>query len=302
MKFVTFRESGIARAGVVAGDGVSGEERVVDLADAAMRDALGGVQPQVRAFIEKGLADIVRDIEARGLAGTAHFPLAAVQLLAPIPVPRRIYGIAHNYNDALAERGMAPPAEPVLFMKAAETVIAPGEAIVLPAGIGGVTYEAELAAVIGRTASRVGEGEALDFVAAYGIFNDVSASDLIKRDGKFDRGKNLPTFGPFGPYILSSEKVKDPQALKVGLSIDGKVLQAGSTKDMRFGVAQLIAHLSRRQPLEPGDIIATGTPAGVAAMHKPPAWLKPGTSVRVSVEGLGYLTNPVIEGPAVNVF
>src|ERR1700731_2033938 len=276
MKFVTFRESGIARAGVVAGDGVSGEERVVDLADASMRDTLGGVQPQVLALIEKGLADIVRDIEARGLAGTAHFPLAAVQLLAPIPVPRRIYGIAHNYNDALAERGMAPPAEPVLFMKAAETVIAPGDAIVLPARIGGVTYEAELAAVIGRTASRVGEGEALDFVAAYGIFNDVSASDLIKRDGKFDRGKNLPTFGPFGPYILSSERVKDPQGLRVGAGTAGKVVQGGASKAMRWGAPQLIARRSQRQPFEPGDIRATGTPAGVAAMHQPMAWLKPG--------------------------
>jgi 2,4-didehydro-3-deoxy-L-rhamnonate hydrolase len=180
-------------------------------------------------------------------------------------------------------------------------VIGPDEAIVLPAGIGGVTYEAELAAVIGRRSSGVSESDALEYVAAYGIFNDVSASDMIKRDGHFDRGKNLPTFGPFGPYLLSADEIENPQALKVGLSVDGKVLQDGSTRDMRFGVAALISYLSRRQPLEPGDIIATGTPAGVAAMHKPPAWLKAGSSVRVSVESLGYLTNPVVEGPAINV-
>jgi 2,4-didehydro-3-deoxy-L-rhamnonate hydrolase len=301
MKFVTFEESGVARAGILIGADDTRDDRVVDLADAAMRDALEGAEPQVLALVKAGLAHIVRKLEARGLAGAAAFPINAVQLLAPIPEPPRIYGVAHNYNDALAERGMAPPAEPVLFMKSGATVIAPGEAIVLPAGIGGVTYEAELAAVIGRNASRVSASGALDYVAGYGAFNDVSASDLIKRDGKFDRGKNLPTFGPFGPYLLSSDEVKDPQALKVGLSVDGKVLQNGSTRDMRFGVAELISYLSHRQPLEPGDIIATGTPAGVAAMHKPPAWLKPGTSVRVSVEGLGQLSNPVIEGPAVNV-
>jgi 2,4-didehydro-3-deoxy-L-rhamnonate hydrolase len=296
MKFVTFRESGAARAGVLEED-----DSIVDLAAPAMRDVLGGVQPQVKALIEAGLADTVGKLNACGFADATRFPLAAVELLAPMPVPGRIYGIAHNYNDALAERGMAPPAEPVLFMKESRTVIGPGEAIVLPAGIGGVTYEAELAAVIGRRASKVSETEALSFVAAYGIFNDVSASDMIKRDGKFDRGKNLPSFGPFGPYLLSADEIENPQALKVGLSVDGKVLQDGSTRDMRFGVAALISWLSHRAPLEPGDVIATGTPAGVAAMHKPPAWLTAGTSVRVSVERLGSLTNPVIEGPALNV-
>lgn len=296
MKFVTFRESGTVRAGVLVENG----ETVIDLADPALRDSLHGAQPQVLALVEAGLSDVIRSLAARGLDGIAHYPLGAVQLLAPMSLPRRIYGVAHNYNDALAERGMAPPAEPVLFMKLSETVIGPGKTVVLPQGIGGVTYEAELAAVIGRRASCVSESEALDYVAAYGAFNDVSASEVIKRDGSFHRGKNLPTFGPFGPFISSSDEIADPQALRVTLSVDGKVLQDGSTREMRFGVAALISYLSRRQPLEPGDIIATGTPAGVAAMHKPPAWLKAGTSVTVSVEGLGSLTNPVSEGPAIN--
>jgi 2-keto-4-pentenoate hydratase/2-oxohepta-3-ene-1,7-dioic acid hydratase in catechol pathway len=301
MKFITFRESGFVRAGVLDGDGNSDDDSVMDLAGPAMREVLDGAQPQVLALIEAGLAKIVRNIEARGSAGAVQFPMAAVELLAPMPRPPRIFGIAHNYHDALAERGMSPPAEPVLFMKAGETVIGPGEPIVLPAGIGGVTYEAELAVVIGRPASSVGPGDALSFVAGYALFNDISASELIKRDGHFDRGKNLPTFGPFGPYILSADGIDEPQALKVGLSVDGKVLQDGSTRDMLFGVRGLISFLSHRQPLEPGDIIATGTPAGVAAMHKPPAWLKAGSSVRASVEGLGSLTNPVIEGSAINV-
>jgi 2,4-diketo-3-deoxy-L-fuconate hydrolase len=301
MKFVTFRESGTVRAGVLDGDGSSGDDRVMDLADPAMRESLDGAEPQVLALVQSGLAKIARNIETRGAAGAAYFSLGAVELLAPMLCPPRIFGIAYNYHDALAERGTPPPAEPVLFMKQGETVIGPGAAIVLPAGIGGVTYEAELAVVIDRRASRISAGEALDFVAGYAGFNDISASEMIKRDGRFDRGKNLPTFGPFGPYILSADAMSDPQALKVGLSVDGKVFQDGSTRDMLFGVRELISYLSHRQPLEPGDIIATGTPAGVAAMHKPPAWLKPGSSVRVSVEGLGYLTNPVMEGPAINV-
>jgi 2-keto-4-pentenoate hydratase/2-oxohepta-3-ene-1,7-dioic acid hydratase in catechol pathway len=192
---------------------------------------------------------------------------------------------------------MAPPANPVLFMKAPHTVISTNDAIVLPPGIGGVTYEAELAAVIGSVAENVSQGRALDHVAAYGCLNDISASEVIKADGHFDRGKNFATFCPFGPYLASSDEIPDPHALKVSLQIDGRQLQQGSTRDMLFGVADLISYLSHRQPLLPGDVIATGTPAGVAVSHKPPAWLKPGTVVEMEVEGLGRLRNPVVEGP-----
>lgn len=300
MRFVTFREAGVARAGVLEGDASGANDAVFDLGHAAMRPALRGAEPQVLALVEAGLADVVRAISAHGLASSARLPIADVTLTAPIPRPNRIFGFAHNYHDALAERGMAPPPEPVLFMKDSATVIGPGEAIVLPQGIGGVTYEAELAVVIGRKAVDVSKEQALDYVAAYGIFNDVSASELIRRDGHFNRGKNIPTFGPFGPYIASTDEVPDPQALGVGLSVDGKTLQNGSTRNMLFDVATQISYLSQRGALEPGDVIATGTPAGVAPVQKPPTWLQPGTSVRTWVQGLGGLVNPVIEGPAFN--
>ena len=146
-----------------------------------------------------------------------------------------------------------------------------GQPIVLPAGIGGVTYEAELAAVIGTRAENVGKDRALDHVVAYGCFNDISASEIIKADGHFDRGKNFANFGPFGPFLASSDEIPDPHALRVTLKVDGTTMQSGSTRDMLFGVA---------------------------GMHKPPAWLKPGSQVEVEVENLGRLINPIIEGPA----
>src|SRR4051794_29677381 len=297
MKFVSFSAQGVLRAGVLLGDGSGAGDKIVDLAHPAMREALRGGAPQLQALIEAGLPSVVKSICARGLSEVATLPLHGVTLMAPLPEPRRIFGIAHNYRDALAERGMAPPEKPVLFMKAPRTIAAPGQAIILPATIGGVTYEAELAAVIGVRAEKVSKDRALDHVAAYGCFNDISASEIIKADGHFDRGKNFATFCPFGPYLASSDEIPDPHALKVSLQIDGHQLQQGPTRDMLFGVADLISYLSHRQPLLPGDVIATGTPGGVAVSHKPPAWLKPGTVGEMEVEGPGRLRNPGVEGP-----
>src|SRR5882757_3792855 len=155
MKFVNFSADGFARAGVLLGDGSGDTDRIVDLAHPSMREALRGTQPQLQALIETGLSAVVESISAHGLAEAATLPLKTVTLLAPLPAPRRIFGIAHNYRDALAERGMAHPEKPVLFMKAPRTIIGPGQPVVLPAGIGGVTWEAELAVVIGVRAEQV---------------------------------------------------------------------------------------------------------------------------------------------------
>jgi len=295
MKFVTFTQAGETRAGILIGDGSGATDVIVDLSHPAMRTALRGAQPQMQALLGAGLSEIVDAITRHGLAEAAKLPIASVGLEAPLPKPQRIFGIAHNYRDALAERGMTPPEKPVLFMKASHTIAASGQAVVLPPGIGGVTYEAELAAVIGTRAENVGKARALDHVAGYACFNDISASEIIKADGHFDRGKNFATFGPFGPFLASRDEVPDPQALQVSLTVDGKTLQSGSTRDMLFGVAELMSYLSHQTVLEPGDIIATGTPAGVAALHKPPAWLKPGSTVAMQVQGLGRLVNSIIE-------
>lgn len=293
MRFVTFRHEGRDRAGVLDGDAATGS--VVDLGHPAMRAALGGLPPSVEAFLEHGLAAVAAAVARHGFADDARLPAGAVTLLAPYR-PRRIVGAAFNFRDALAERGMPPPAAPVLFEKLPGTVVGPGDAIVLPAGIGGVTYEAELAAVIGRACRDVEEADALSVVAGYAAFNDVSASALIKRDGRFDRGKNLPTFGPLGPWLATADEIPDPQALRIGLTLDGETLQDGTTADMLFGVAALIAHVSRAGELRPGDLIATGTPAGVAPVRNPPTWLRPGSTVAPWVDGLGILSNPVVEG------
>src|SRR4051812_22432278 len=191
MKFVTFSAQGVTRAGVLLGDSSGVADQIVDLAHPSMHAALRGVAPQLQALIEAGLPDIVKAITAHGVAEAATLPLKTATLLAPLPAPRRIFGIAHNYRDALAERGMALPEKPVLFMKAVRTITGPGRNVVLPAGIGGVTWEAELAAVIGVRAENVTKERALDHIAGYGCFNDVSASEIIKADGNFDRGKNF---------------------------------------------------------------------------------------------------------------
>ena len=297
MRFVTFLHAGRERAGILLGDAAGTDDTVVDLAHDAMNSALAGVAPQLDAMIAAGLPAVAARLTRDGYPPSACLPLRDVTLRAPLPTPRRIFGVAYNYRDALAESGKAFPSEPFVFMKAGRTVIGPGEPVVLPAGIGGVTYEAEIAAVIGCRAEAVAVEHALDHVAAYGVFNDISASELIRRDG-FDRGKNIATFGPFGPYLATADEIPDPQALRIGLVVGGRTLQDSSTAQMLFGVADLVSFLSREQALEPGDVIATGTPAGIAALRKPPTWIQPGTTMRAWVEGLGTLVTPVIAGAA----
>lgn len=291
MRFVTFRDAHGVRAGVLLDE----REAVLDLRHASMAEALGGLAPEVADFVAEGLAAVAARIAVATPAPEAVLPLAEVTLLAPF-TPRRIFGIAHNYVCALKERGMPHPARPPLFMKSPDTVVGPGEAVALPAGVGGCTYEAELAVVIGRRASRVSAEEARAHVAGYAAFNDVSASQLIRADGSFDRGKNIETFGPFGPYLATVDEIPDPHALPVTLTVDGVTRQSGTTADLLFDVDQLIAILSQDGPLEPGDVIATGTPAGVAPVQTPPTWLTPGAVMRASVAGLGVLENPVVEG------
>ncbi|HEY0219605.1 MAG TPA: fumarylacetoacetate hydrolase family protein [Afipia sp.] len=298
MRFVTFRFDGFDRAGLLEGDGSKPEDRIIDLAHSKMRDALLGCEPQVASFLAFGWDRIVASLRAHCKWEDAFIALGKVQLLAPLPQPKRIFGIAHNYRDALAERGMPLPTEPVLFMKEGATVIGPNAPVVLPAGVGGVTYEAEVAAVIGRAAKDVKFENALDHVAAYGVFNDVSASEMIRREGSLERGKNLPTFGPFGPFLATVDEIPDPQALDIGLTIDGHSFQNSSTSRMLFSVADLISILSHQTELLPGDVIATGTPAGVAPVQKPPTWIRSGTTMTAWVENLGTLNNPVIDGPS----
>jgi ureidoglycolate lyase len=292
MRFVSFRGvNGQPVAGVLL-DG----DRVADLSHASVAKVLAGTPPSVLAFVEQGLAAWAQRLTEAGFDQAALRPRADVQLLAPLR-PGKIVGAAFNFTDALAERQMAHPAQPVTFVRAGSTVIGPGEPIQVPPDVGNVGYEAELAVVIGKRALAVSAADAMQHVAGYTCHNDVSGSSLVKQDGgNFVRGKNLRASAPLGPWLATVDEVPDPHAVRIRLEMGGRLLQNGSTATMLFNIPALIEWISHQMPLEPGDVIATGTPAGVAAMHSPEAWLLPGATVSIELAGLGRLTNPVVAG------
>ena len=211
------------------------------------------------------------------------------------PVPGKIICIGLNYADHAAEAHLALPAQPICFAKWPTALIGPGEPIRLPSDTAEPDYEAELAVVIGRRAIDVAVDDALDYVAGYACFNDVSARDLQRAEGQWSRSKSFDTFAPMGPVVPTSA-VADPQALSIRCLVNGEVMQDGTTADMVFGVAELIAFVSRSTSLLPGDVIATGTPAGVGLAKQPPRFLRPGDEVTVEISGVGTLSNPVVAG------
>ncbi len=219
-------------------------------------------------------------------------PEAEIQL-GPLFRPRNVLCIGLNYKDHAAEGGVPLPEKPVVFAKLTGCIIGPGAPIVLPPDTQEVDYEAELAVVIGRSCRSVPAAEALNYVAGYTCLNDVSARDFQRGDGQWVRAKSQDTFGPMGPYLVTSDDIPDPQVLPIRCSVNGKVLQDSNTEKMIFGVRELIAFISRGITLEPGDVISTGTPHGVGFARKPPIFLKPGDEVVVEVEGVGRLSNPV---------
>ncbi len=207
--------------------------------------------------------------------------------------PGKIVCVGLNYRDHAAEGGMDLPSAPLLFAKWPNTLIGHGDPIVLPRESSQVDYEAELGVVIGREARRVSERDALDHVEGYICLNDVSARDLQFADGQWTRGKSPDTFCPVGPRLVPREEIDDPQALAIRCMVNGEALQDSSTAQMIFSVAEIIAYASQVITLEPGDLIATGTPAGVGVFRDPKVLLQDGDEVSVEIEGLGTLTNPV---------
>ncbi|HEV8140012.1 MAG TPA: fumarylacetoacetate hydrolase family protein [Pyrinomonadaceae bacterium] len=212
---------------------------------------------------------------------------------APIQRPGKLICIGLNYRDHAAESKMAIPERPVVFSKFASAVIAPGEPVVLPAESTQVDYEAELAVVIGRRAKKVKAANALDYVLGYTCFNDVSARDFQFADGQWQRGKSCDTFAPMGPTIITTDVVPDPHNLSIKFILNGQTMQDSNTDRLIFPVPELIEFLSQTITLEPGDVIATGTPAGVGFARKPPVFLQPGDKMEVVIEKVGRLNNPV---------
>jgi 2-keto-4-pentenoate hydratase/2-oxohepta-3-ene-1,7-dioic acid hydratase in catechol pathway len=211
----------------------------------------------------------------------------------PIERPSKIVCVGLNYRDHAEETGSQLPAAPLLFAKWTTSLIGPGEPILLPSESSQVDYEAELGVVIGSPARHVSEADALEHVLGYLCLNDVSARDLQFSDGQWTRGKSPDTFCPVGPRLVPREEIPDPQALGIRAVVNGETLQDSSTAEMIFSVAQIISYVSRTTTLEPGDLIATGTPAGVGVARDPQVFLADGDEVTIEIEGLGALTNPV---------
>ena len=213
---------------------------------------------------------------------------------APIPRPGKIICIGLNYRDHAEESGMDVPKSPVTFSKFANSVVGPNAEVVIPPGSVESDYEAEFGIVIGKTATRVSEADAMDHVLGYVCINDVSARDFQFADGQWQRGKSPDTFCPMGEAVVTRDEIADPHNLRVQLRLNGETMQDSNTKQLVFGVEALVSFLSQWTTLEPGDVIPTGTPPGVGFARKPPVYIQPGDVMEVDIEGLGILRNPVV--------
>lgn len=238
-------------------------------------------------------ADVLSDAGLARLAAldTASLPLVAegTRIGAPVPRPVNFICIGLNYADHAAETGAKIPEEPIIFLKAGSAYSGPNDDVVIPRGSKETDWEVELGVIIGTGGSYIDEDKALDHVAGYCVINDVSEREYqTRRGGTWDKGKGCPTFGPTGPYLVTRDEVPDPQNLDLWCEIDGKRMQNGNTRTMIFGVRTLVSYVSRFIRLQPGDIIATGTPPGVGMGIKPtPVFLRPGQTIRLGVAGLG---------------
>lgn len=219
--------------------------------------------------------------------------LSEVKLASPVPRPGKVICIGLNYRNHAIESGMDIPKSPIVFSKFVTSVCGEGDAIVLPRESSQVDYEAELAVVIGRRAKHVSVADAMNYVFGYCNLNDVSARDLQFADGQWQRGKSCDTFAPMGPFIATADEIADAHDLNIRFRLNGETLQDSTTAELIFRIPELIEFLTRSITLEPGDIIATGTPPGVGFARKPPIFLKDGDVCEVEIEGLGTLTNTV---------
>ncbi len=285
MRLVTMSIDGQARTGLVVGD------EIVDLTGPAV-----GLPASMADLFALG-DDARAALEGAPATSAVRYPIDGVVLLAPLPRPPAFLGIARNYHGHLREMGAERPEHQTWFTKHATCVVGPGAGIEVPRASAMVDYEGELGVVIGRRCRHVPEERALEVVAGYTVVNDVSVRDWQRRTPTMTLGKSFDTHGPMGPWVVTADEVPDPQSLGVRTWVDGDLRQSGTTADMVFTCARMIAHLTEAMTLEPGTVLATGTPAGVGAAADPPRWLVPGDVVSVVVDGVGELTNPVVGEP-----
>lgn len=226
--------------------------------------------------------------------GAERIPLRDVQLLSPVLKPGKILCIGLNYRDHAIESKMEIPKVPTVFLKLPSAVIGPEADIVLPRNVTQPDYEAEFAAVLGAPGRNIATADWQKHIAGYTILNDVSARDVQLATSQWTLGKSFDTFCPIGPAVVTPDEIPDPHALDIRLTLNGELMQHSNTRELIFKLPDLIAHLSSIVPLEPGDIISTGTPAGVGLGRTPQRWLRPGEQIEITIEGIGTLRNRTI--------
>lgn len=274
MKLIRFGEAGKEKPGLITAEG----KRI---------DVSAAVQQYDEAFFAEGglekLADWLEEHRE-----TAPLVAEDVRLGSPVHKPGKIICIGLNYSDHARESNMEVPKEPIVFFKASSAVCGPNDNIIIPRGSEKTDWEVELAVVIGKKATYVSEGEALEYVAGYMLHNDYSERAFqLERSGQWVKGKSCDTFAPLGPFLATQDELSDVNNLRLWLKVNGKTMQDGNTSNLVFGVPYLVSYLSQFMTLMPGDVISTGTPAGVGLGFKPPIYLKAGDVVELGIEGLG---------------
>jgi len=289
MKLITFSYKNKTNIGAVVGDMVVMSSNHHDIPD------------NMIAFLTAGDA-AKQAMQALIDSDSPRISLADVKLLAPVPRPGKFLGISLNYADHINETQLDKPEYPTFFTKQSSCVIADGDAIHRPVVSEKLDYEGELAFVIGKRCKNVPVESAHQVIAGYTIVNDVSVRDWQIRSPTWMLGKSFDTHGPMGPWMVTADEITDPHKLNLKTWIDQELRQNSNTKNMIFNCYEMIAYLSKAMTLEPGDVISTGTPSGVGVKMKPRGYMKPGQTAKIEIEGIGVLSNPVIEEPFVSEF
>jgi 2-keto-4-pentenoate hydratase/2-oxohepta-3-ene-1,7-dioic acid hydratase in catechol pathway len=284
MKLATFTHDDETRIGLVLGD------EVADLARARP-----DLPSDMLAFLEAGPSAM--SAAASAIDTAPRIPLADVRLQAPIARPPKFLAVGLNYADHVAESGLETPEHPTIFNKQSNCVTGPTDPIHLPRASHVLDYEGELGFVIGRRCRHVSRDDAPDVIAGYLVVNDVSVRDWQLRTPTWTMGKSFDTHGPIGPWIATADEIRDPHQLRLRTWVNGELRQESNTKELIFDCFALVEHFSTAFTLEPGDIVATGTPSGVGIAQQPPKLLTAGDVVRIEIEGIGWIENPVIDEP-----
>jgi 2-keto-4-pentenoate hydratase/2-oxohepta-3-ene-1,7-dioic acid hydratase in catechol pathway len=277
MKLISYESNGVAHVGLVEGDDI------LVITDSGW---IGG--KTLRAMIEHG------ELDAAKAHASQRIPLTSVMLLPPVFDPPRIWCVGVNYHEHRVETGRDPTEQPTIFTRTPQSQVGQGVPMAVPTVSERMDYEAEIAIVIGKAGRNIAAADALNHVAGYSCYNDVSIRDWQRHTSQWIPGKNFEGLGAFGPWLVTPDEMPAPDQMRVIARLNGQVVQDAVASDMIFSIPEIIAYLSTFTTLLPGDVIATGTPGGVGAKRTPPLWMKAGDVVEIEVAGVGVLTNPIV--------